>query len=95
MDITFSKEWWDVDRDSVVFHASFENKRIRCVVTYAFLAKPYSDFPREEKALELFRTRRSEIESIIQDRIEKNAIERNPLDSVEEIVLQSADPTVV
>jgi hypothetical protein len=88
MDINFSEKKWNVDRDSVVFHASFGDKRIRCVVTYGFLETRYAEFPSEERALESLSTRWSEIASIIQDRFEKNAIEKSHVDSEDEIVLR-------
>ena len=94
MDIVFSeKKAWDSGRESVIFHARFEKKRVRCVVTNGFLMAPLAGSAplTEEKALELFETRRSEIDSIIRDRLEKNAIEQNAVGSMPEIVLRSVD----
>lgn len=96
MEITFSeKAFWNGDREGVVFYASAHNKRIRCIVSYAFLTDPVRESPTEERALELFRTRRSEIESIVQARIERNATEKSDRDSVDEIMIRSNDATMI
>jgi hypothetical protein len=95
MDISFSERAsWNGDRDCIVFHASFGKKTFRCVVSYNFLAAPRSDYPTEEEALRLFMARRSQIESTIRDRIEKNVIEKGA-DGVDEIALRSGDATMI
>ena len=76
MDITFSRSVsWHFDSDSISFHAVADTKRITCIVSQEFLTAPVVRLLSEPEALELFKTRRSEIESIIRKRIEKNAFD--------------------
>jgi hypothetical protein len=91
MDIKFSRELWNFERESIVFHATLGKTSIRCVVTDGFLRAPLAGSAplTEENGLELFRTRRSEIESLIRDRIWKNAFENSVVDSSPEVVLRS------
>lgn len=84
MQITFfPTESWSFDRESIVFHASADGKAIRCIVPQEFLTAPYVKKLTEEEARTMFHDRRSEIESLLQVRIQAGAF-----DSPGEIILR-------
>jgi hypothetical protein len=83
MQITFSPtESWSFDRESIVFHARAEDKTIRCIVPHEFLTAPFAKKVTEEEARTMFHDRRSEIESLLQKRIQAGVF-----DSPGEIIL--------
>jgi hypothetical protein len=85
MQITFSpRESWSFERDSIIVFARADGKPVQCVVSQDFLTAPRVEIPDEEKALTLFRARRSQIEGLLKKRIEAGAF--NPAG---EVVLRS------
>jgi hypothetical protein len=69
--ITFSPTVsWSFDRESIVFYARAEGKAIRCIVPQEFLTAPFAKQLAEEQARTMFGDRRSEIESLLQARIQ-------------------------
>jgi hypothetical protein len=83
MEITFSQiEFWSIDRASIVFNAKVHGKTIQCIVPQEFLTAPFAEPLTEKEARERFRSRRSEIETILRDRISAG-----DYDSIGEIVV--------
>ena len=77
MNIGFSKESWDSDRDSVVVAATVDGKKVQCAVSHDFLTAPFVKAPDEATALELFQAQRSKIESLLRTKIEQKQSERD------------------
>jgi hypothetical protein len=87
MKITFSAtESWSYDRASIVFHARADGTTVRCIVPQEFLTAPFAKRLDEEEARTLFHARRSEIESLLQARIQAEAF--GAFDSPGEIILR-------
>jgi hypothetical protein len=70
MQIAFSPtEFWDFDRDSIIWHARVDGRPIRCVLPQQMLTFPFAYPPAEETARMAFRKRRSEVEVKLRERL--------------------------